>query len=229
MKAFVINMPDSKERYKFFQQECERENLDVERLDGIDGLPYLVKGDKPLTRGIIGCIKASCNAIQIAKELGYESVLIFDDDAELCDNFKAELETAMSELPNDWSVLRLHKTTTGTPKIENYSTNLNRVYGGNGTYGYVVNHTFYDELLAAQIDNFRKPSKQDIGYIKTYDIILQEIMYLYKFYETKTPLVFHRDGYSDRMGIDMNFGLGKPKQVKKLALWHQAGDLAGCR
>jgi len=210
MKAFVINMPNSKERYRLFQEECKRENIEVERLDGVDGLPYLQKGDKPLTRGIIGCIMASCNAIRLAKERGYESVLIFDDDAELCDNFKQELETAISELPKHWDFLRLHKTTSGTPKIESYSENLNQVYGGNGTYGYVVNSRFYDSILQWQEHNFRKPSKQDIGYIKTYDVILAEYMHTAPFYETKKPLVFHRDGHSDRMGMDMKYGLGKP-------------------
>lgn len=216
MKAFVINMPNSKERYRLFQEECKRENIEVERLDGVDGLPYLQKGDKPLTRGIIGCIMASSNAIRLAKERGYESVLIFDDDAELCDNFKEELENVMSELPKHWDFLRLHKTTSGTPKIESYSDNLNQVYGGNGTYGYVVNSRFYDDLLRWQKDEFRKPSKQDIGFIKTYDVILQEMMNTYSFFEVKTSLVFHRDGYSDRMGMDMKYGLNKPvKEVYK--------------
>lgn len=210
MNAFVINMPNSKERYRLFQEECKRENIEVERLNGVDGLPYLQKGDKPLTRGIIGCIMASCNAIRLAKERGYESVLIFDDDAELCDNFKQELEKVMSELPANWDFLRLHKTTSGTPKIESYSDNLNQVYGGNGTYGYVVNSRFYDDLLRWQNDEFRKPSKQDIGFIKTYDVILQEMMNTYSFFEVKTPLVFHRDGYSDRMGMDIKYGLNKP-------------------
>lgn len=208
--AFVINMPNSKERYRLFQEECKRENIEVERLDGVDGLPYLQKGDKPLTRGIIGCIMASCNAIRLAKERNYESVLIFDDDAELCDNFKEELEKVMTELPLGWCILRLHKTTSGTPNKEDYSPNLFQVYGGNGTYGYIVNSRYYDSILQWQEHNFRKPSKQDIGFIKTYDVILAEYMHTAPFYETKTPLVFHRDGFSDRMGIEMKYGLNKP-------------------
>lgn len=208
--AFVINMPNSKERYRLFQEECKRENIEVERLDGVDGLPYLQKGDKPLTRGIIGCIMASCNAIRLAKERGYESVLIFDDDAELCDNFKQELEKVMSELPKHWDFLRLHKTTSGQPLSKDYSDNLNQVFGGNGTYGYVVNSRFYDDLLRWQETEFRKPSEQDKGFIKTYDVILQEMMKTYSFFEVKTPLIFHRDGFSDRMGMDIKYGLNKP-------------------
>lgn len=206
--AFVINIPTSTERYKLFQQNVT--NIPIERLDGVDGTPYLIKGDSPLTSGIIGCMKASINAIKIAKEQKYENVMIFDDDAELCDDFDNELNKAMSELPEDWTMLRLHISTTGTPKKESFSEHLNRVYGGTGTYGYILNSKYYDTILSYLEANYRKPSTVDKGHIKTYDVILQEMMNDLPFFETKKRLVYHRDGYSDRLKQVVNYGLNKP-------------------
>lgn len=214
--AFVINLPTSKNRWlQFEKEELPRTKITVERIDGIDGTPFTNKNDHLLRKGILGCVLANRNVIEVAKTRGYKNVLVFEDDAQLCENFDAELKKAIGELPEDWAILRLHPTTNGQPVITDYSENLHRVTGCNGTYGWCINAPYYNRIIETLTRELGERTTDEWGtFDKTFDLILRENMNALPFYQTKKQLVYHADGFSDRMGQVVNFGLSRPKTQK---------------
>lgn len=101
--------------------------------------------------------------------------------------FKKKLKKVISELP-DWDALWLNGTET--EKGIDYSESLNRVRKIWGTFGYIVNSSFYDVL----IEGFEKERKSA-------DYYLTSIQKKYNVFSVKKPLVKHRKGISDIAGI----------------------------
>jgi GR25 family glycosyltransferase involved in LPS biosynthesis len=207
IKAFVLNLPRSKDRWDIFRSnEAPRSSIKFERVDGIYGGSYCVEGDNNLKAGIIGCVIANRNLIELAKLRRYNMVLVLEDDAQLCDDFDRDLQQSISELPDDWCILRLHPSTDGSPVLYNYSQSLNTVKGANGTYGWVINSLYYDRVIDILTKNLGIKTTDRWGtYEKTFDLILREYQH-WPFFETKKQLVYHADGHSDRLGCVVNYG-----------------------
>ncbi len=213
INAFVLNLPKSKDRWdSFILNEAPRSAINFERIDGVSGSIYCAPGDNNLKGGIIGCVIANRNLIEIAKLRKYDKVLILEDDAQLCQGFDQKLQTALTDLPENWCILRLHQSTDGQPRLVSYTNSLNTVTKCNGTYGWVVNNRYYDIIIQLLTKNLGVLQTDRWGtYEKTFDSILMELQETTPFFQTKENLVFHADGHSDRLGITLNYGLGRKK------------------
>lgn len=102
--------------------------------------------------------------------------------------FKEKLEVAINELPYDWNALWLNGTET--KKGNKISPHLKLVKEMWGTFGYVLNSSFYD--LA--IDGLEKETKSADGFFTT-------VQKGNRVFATLLPLVKHRKGVSDIAGV----------------------------
>jgi len=134
--------------------------------------------------GQIGCILSHLKAVTEAKESGLEYVLILEDDAVLVEGFKKKLSAALHELPEDWEALWLNGTET--KKGRSFSPYIKTVRAMWGTFGYLLNSSFYDTVIEGL-------SKE----IKSADGFYTSIQSKSRVYATKIPLVKHRVGWSD--------------------------------
>ena len=209
IKAFVLNLPNSKERWETFNlNEVPRSKIKFERIDGIYGSIYCNQEDKKYRHGIIGCVLANRNLIEIAKLRKYDKVLILEDDAQLCHNFDEKLEEVIKELPVDWCILRLHRSSGPVPTFIPHSKNLSRVKGANGAYGWIINSKYYDVVIDALTKNLGVLTTTKWGTCeKNFDEILIELQQNFPFFQTKENLVFHADGYSDRQERVVRYNL----------------------
>lgn len=117
--------------------------------------------------------------------------MILEDDAVLVSGFVGKLKEALKELPFDWDALWLNGTET--KKGFSISPKLRGVKEMWGTFGYLVNSSFYDKI----IEGLSKETKSADGFYTS-------IQKVNKVYATKIPLVKHRKGVSDIAGVEVS-------------------------
>ena len=105
-KGYVINLPESIQRYKLFQEESKLTKIPIERIDGMDGKPYARSHQASYISGSIGNILANINALRKAKTEGIRHLLLFEDDAQLSHNFDEYLQEALNDLPEDYFIVK---------------------------------------------------------------------------------------------------------------------------
>lgn len=113
-KMFCLTLKDTPKRKEYAKQHFEKNNLDVEFFDGINGAKFGLrtiipfKDDNPdgpdwfITPGRIGCLLSHYMLWQTLWHLPHEEIIIFEDDIVLCENFQERFFQAKSQLPNDW-------------------------------------------------------------------------------------------------------------------------------
>ena len=75
-------------------------------------------------------------------------------------------------------------------KPESFNENFVKWNEGYGAFGYIVSERFYD-ILIDKIEKVDEPI----------DNIYSMFMQFFKVYKLKVPLIFHKSGVSDIMGI----------------------------
>lgn len=118
----------------------------------------------------------------VKKGFDYDVLMIFEDDAELVDDFDLKLARVMAELPSDWDGLWL-----GGSKVtfEDYSPLLWRLKLGTGGYCVMMRKRMMEKCLPILE---REDTIADICYA--------QCMADLNVYRTKENLVKHKPGYS---------------------------------
>lgn len=161
--ASVINLEKSKERLAQFKAAAAVAGLDVERWPAFDGrtlekkdiykhnISELIWRHTQATRklGVIGCWLSHKQLLASleSRHAGSADVhLIFEDDAVVPADFKAQLERIVCQLPTDWDVIQLGVT---LPRTVPWSKQRmggdihvpnGGMYGNDGCFAYAVRH-----------------------------------------------------------------------------------------
>lgn len=141
-RIFLINLDKRQDRLIEFAQECEKMNIPrshVERIAAID------RPDHPA----LGCTLSHLSVIKLAKERGYQNVLIFEDDFTFDVN-RDILNQRLSHfftqsIPFKVLMLTYHIYDTHPPN--RYDDVLSTVSYASNAAAYLVNQTCYDELI----------------------------------------------------------------------------------
>lgn len=97
--------------------------------------------------GAWGCAQSHINVLEQAMRNNYEYVLVLEDDAVLCDDFKQRAVAYVNALPDDWDQVYFggeHSALAGPPTAVN--TDVLRVSGVERTYAYAVSRKFFKPL-----------------------------------------------------------------------------------
>lgn len=159
--ASVINLEKSKDRLARFKAAATIAGLDCERWPAVDGRT-LKKADiykykiselvwnhtKETGRsGVIGCWLSHQQLLKSLETRSASSAdihLIFEDDAVVPADFKAQLERIVRRLPADWDVLQLGVTLPRTVAWSSRSSDIHvpngGMYGNDGCFAYAVRH-----------------------------------------------------------------------------------------
>lgn len=122
-----------------------------EFITGIDGLEPCVFNKfndykknfktKIITSGHFGCLLSHIKAISIAKQRGYSSIMILEDDVVLCDNFIQKISKI--KIP-DYDMIYLG----GIIKYKKiFLNNWTKTNGILGAYGYILTSKIFDIIL----------------------------------------------------------------------------------
>jgi GR25 family glycosyltransferase involved in LPS biosynthesis len=161
--AYYINLDSRPDRREQFERRAMEAGIDTFirfpaialALEEANAFPNLTKheGDTKRHRKL-SCSLSHFAVIQEAKTRGYESVLIFEDDAVFVDDFANRVRPYIEELQTilDWSLLYFggspepdFKHTT-YPSI-NITPHLYTIDSMWGTHAYAIHQRFYDTVL----------------------------------------------------------------------------------
>jgi hypothetical protein len=108
--AVCINLPERKDRKEHATKEFERLGLTASFIEGINGKKCGLKPNAPpnrnftqINQGELGCVLSHQKAIQYAKDRGWDSVLVMEDDVEFGD--KDEIVKYLDSVPKNWDII----------------------------------------------------------------------------------------------------------------------------
>ena len=160
--AFVLNLDIDKDRYTLVDSKLRAIGIVAERISGAFPLekgPFKSKGAR-------GCTESHERAVKIAKERGYKSILIFEDDVIFRNNFLklwAPLKTKLSSL--DYDLFYFYdwgRCDSGKGGIVNdlfdwtkrqRNIDILSIKSTLCTHAYAVNSCFYDKMLTIFAEN----------------------------------------------------------------------------
>lgn len=132
MHAFYINLDSRLDRRILIEPEFQSMNLSVERFPAIQRSP-----------GTLGCTQSHLEVLKLARQRGYPSVIIFEDDFEFIIS-KETFDDIMKKLPDEYDVVML---SYNLQKQEPYNETFGRALEVQTASGYIVHSRFYDRLI----------------------------------------------------------------------------------
>lgn len=164
--------------------------------------------------GSVGCTISHRDVLQMAKDNGWSNVLIFEDDFELIVEpsvFHNQLITFFTNPPNKWDVLFISYNVNKSQEVEGTLSNIiARTTDVQTASGYIVNKSFYDDLLnnlnQASYLHIQNPYTHWLYINDQYWKHLQADLSTYWFY-FKERLGRQREGYSDLAQGIVNYGV----------------------
>lgn len=141
-RIFLINLDKREDRLVEFMQECEKMNIP---LSHIERFAAIYRPDHPA----LGCTLSHLSVIKLAKEKGYENILIFEDDFEFevsRDVLDQRLAHFFNQsIPFKALLLTYHLYDTHPPsRRDDVLSTIS--YAANAS-AYLVNQCCYDELI----------------------------------------------------------------------------------
>jgi len=167
-RIFIINIDSRKDKYQKIVSELEKYNINnYERFSAIVPTSYehpqvrALYNSSCYGRGVVGCKLSHIAVIQIAKDRGYKSILILEDDAMFNPSF-ATLSSLVMEQSMDinWKMLYLGAN-HDKPGVD-VSTLLKRCYGAFTTSSYIIRSEIFDNV----INSINIPVEIDTFYVK---------------------------------------------------------------
>ena len=113
--------------------------------------------------------------------------MIIEDDVEFENSFFEKLDKVWLD---DYDMMFLNGTHGVWRKPKDFNKDWFKVDELYGAFGYIVNSRFYD-IIIDWLEREERPS----------DVIYSMFMSFFKVYKLKKPLIFHRPGMSDIMGV----------------------------
>jgi glycosyl transferase family 25 len=148
--------------------------------------------------GAIGCTKSHIECIQIAKNIGWDHVLIFEDDALFIhpEVLVHQVSSFLSRFRDEWDVVLLGGNNMKEYSITNeYSV---KVSWCQTTTGYLVKSNYYDTLINNFKNSVEKLIKQPQNHhLYAVDQYWTKLQYIDNWFLITPVTVVQRDDYSD--------------------------------
>ena len=145
-----------------------------------------------------GCLVSHANVINLAYEMGYQNVLVLEDDfrfIEDADKVNADIG-AFFEMKQDWDVLML--TTCSAVVIPEYVGYLaSRISSSTNGAGYLVNRQMMMELVELFDSNVENLFNTKAHWLYQNDILWKSLMPTKQWYMFNHYLGYQVGGYSD--------------------------------
>ena len=186
--AFYINLDRRTDRRAEIEKELADNGIVAERFPAIEH-----------ASGIIGCGLSHIAVLKLARERGYKSVMIFEDDFMFLDT-----DTSWkSKIPTSYDIVMLayHELEPSTPHDEIF----NRVRKVSTTSGYIVHSRFYDTLIARWEEGVRLLEETGMHWFYGLDQYWNELSPRCEWYLFKTRIGKQRAGFSDLAGQFMEY------------------------
>ena len=192
-KIYCINLERRPDRWEECVKEFEEYNLNVDRYDAADGNNFNPLSN--LTSGQVATIHSHLGVLQKSKEENLSTVLIFEDDIKLHQDFNLLFDKWHSEIPNDWDMILFGGNHCGNNpwspgKLIKVTEHVYKVTYSLALHCYAVKNTVYDKLISA-LSKMNNPADNAIATIQN------EI----NCYIIRPHIAWQRPSYSDLVGF----------------------------
>ena len=140
-KIFVINLPHRVDRLESIKRELERMGL-IDKMEIVEGVVIDVGA-----LGTAGVAEARARCLDIARERGYEMIMILEDDCKFLfdkDRIYSEIETFLNTAPADWNGVWFGSFFRCTTDIHNH--NWIKTSGITQDTATIIHSRFYTKL-----------------------------------------------------------------------------------
>ncbi len=205
--TLYINLSHRIDRREQIEKQFDLLGIEATRIEAVE-----------CVQGAIGCAMSHVKALEYAKENGWPTVCICEDDIEFTDPrlFQEQLRDFLKDYTL-WDVLLLG--TNMAPPFDK-EKGCFRVRNARTTTGYIVKSHYYDTLIGC----FRKCIA---CMIHDYNPALYAIDIQWKYFQEKdiwyvlNPLtIIQRNGYSDIEKRDVSYGKVMLMTKEKPILWN---------
>jgi GR25 family glycosyltransferase involved in LPS biosynthesis len=147
--AFYINLDKRIDRRESFEIKSQEAGLSIPRFSALSFSPDEVVKNRqdPNWHKKVSCTASHLKCIEMAKDNGWESVLIFEDDAIFDEDFIAKAQDCINDLKNlKWNIFFFG----GEPNAvcEPITENIVKTSGVYGAHAYAVHASFYNTILS---------------------------------------------------------------------------------
>lgn len=164
--VLVINLDHRPERLEHFAEIARHTRVlhGWERIPAVNGVELPGYGQRPWFRngkrdkcwaGRAGCTLSHRKAIEYARDMGWNSVLILEDDIQLGESFEAGVKSFLAgsaACPQSWSVCFLGLSQQVGPSLKLQpladARAIYQIFGCTGTFAYLLKRDSFDWLLA---------------------------------------------------------------------------------
>lgn len=216
INGFYLNLLKRNDRKVKMETELKKSRHNINRFEAIDGTTITN------LNGFKGTIKNSetkqyatylshLNMLKLAKQNKWGSVLIFEDDITLSNDFDVRLDYLITTLPKDWKIVYLGfngQPNTSLTKINKWVYSTKNVYG---CFGMLINGEFLTELVS-KIEN----NKMVID-----EMIRTVILPNYNCYSFIPFLLYVNDDYSDLWNKNRELSIIKNLYLPYVNLNHE--------
>jgi len=150
-----LNLDRRPERWSRMQERFAQHGIaDVVRFSAVDGHSIEVPRTWRGSAGAYGCLQSNLAVVRHARDHGWPSVLLFEDDVVFDDQFAAKLPRFLAQVPSDWDMVFLGGMHRDEPV--RVGENVMKLTATTSTYAYAVRHLLFDAFLEAHADS-REP------------------------------------------------------------------------
>ena len=183
-KIVYINLDKRTDRNEQIQAELRAMELDFERRSGVEH-----------EIGHLGCGLAHLKVLKEAREQGWESVLILEDDFQfLADKARVEEGFKAIEDLGPWHVIMFGYNSL---RSQPYNEHFLRILDAQTTSGYMVHSSFYDKLIQLWEESMRDLEKTHMGHLYALDQSWKRLQPVNLFYGFSPRLGQQRESWSD--------------------------------
>ena len=164
--VLVINLDHRPERLEHFAEIARLTSVlqGWQRIPAVNGMELPGYGRPPWFRngkrdkcwaGRAGCTLSHRKAIEHARDMGWNSVLILEDDIQLGESFEAGVKSFLAgsaASPNPWNACFLGLSQQVGPSLRLHNLDdaraIYQIFGCTGTFAYLLKRDSFDWLLA---------------------------------------------------------------------------------
>jgi hypothetical protein len=183
--AFYINLDHRTDRRAEFEAEAATMGLACERFSAIRGNP-----------GLVGCGYSHLAVLKLARDRGYESVLIFEDDFQFLVD-KTSFWSLMNEVQKEAASYDVIMLGYNIQHSEPYSDHLLKIMEAQTASAYFVHSRMYNHLIALYEMAIPELQREYKHWIYANDQIWKRLQPSSDWFATKIRVGKQRASYSD--------------------------------
>ncbi len=201
-KVFVINLDRRPERWQQIAAELNRIGItQYERFAAIDG-QTLDASKYAVSTANMGCTLSHLAVTKLARQRGYKSYCVLEDDCIFADNFSEVFPSYWAQVPDTFHMVYLGGSHEGV-KLQNLAPNLYKMVSTLTTHAMIISSGIYDAMI-----DLWENTKEEV------DNTLRKLHPNNNCYTFSPPLAWQRAGFSDILGKEDDYKHLK-EEVKK--------------